>query len=157
MPLQYHFVSEAERWANLSYKLATMMSPVVKNTIQTSQLKASQPMPTTIPHMLFTNTSNVLLLVPASKQFSNTTSRALHTMTEATPQIFRLHEEPVKRMCRTSETLSEFLRIQHALREARWEAVGKEGQRMKVERAMKAVALEVEARNSGSGMFCSLW
>jgi hypothetical protein len=157
MPLQYHFGSKAERWANLSYKLATTISPVVKNIIHTAQLKASPPMTTTIPHMLFTNTSKVLPRVPASKQFSNTTSRALDTMTEATSPIFRLHEERMKRMCGTNETLCELSRVQHALREARWEAVWKERQRMKVEQAMKAVALEVEARNSGSGMFCSIW
>jgi hypothetical protein len=89
MPLQFHFSSEAERWANLSYTLATTVPPLVKNIMQTSELKASQPMTTTISHILFASTNRVTPLAPASKRFNNMTSSALHAMTEAASQIFR--------------------------------------------------------------------
>jgi hypothetical protein len=102
--------------------------------------------------MLFTNVNKIRTLTP--KPIKTTSTRELHTMTEAASQRVRLHFSPP---IPTRETSCEFSRVQHALREARWEHVWKESQRVKEEKVVREVMKEAERRNEGWGMFTSLW
>ena len=153
IPHHYHLVHEAERWAISTYNTVnTSTSLTVKDIIRTSCVPTSHTRASADSYTLFTSPNKTCTF--ALKRTNTTSTRGLQTMTEAASQRVRLHFPPP---IPTRETPCEFSRVQHALREARWEQVWKERQRMKEDRAVREVMKEAERRNEGWGMFTSLW
>jgi hypothetical protein len=153
MPLHFHFDHEAERWAILTYNAVNKSTTsIVKDVIQASYMLTSYLKASADSYTLFTNANKTSTSAP--KRTKTTSTRGLHTITEAASQRVRLHFSPPIPTC---ETPCEFSRVQRALREARWEPVWKQSQRMKEEGALREVMKEAERRNEGWGMFTSLW